>query len=77
MSRAAEPGEVIQLDPAKCRWGPVFVTVTEIKTWGVMGYFHTTHADGKPGAAYIRVTHGDYERIGVAVWRVAEEERTT
>lgn len=58
-----ELDDVVQLDPDKCRWGAVFVVVTEVKTWGIVGYFMTPQ-----GPAYIRSSHGEHVRIGKAVW---------
>lgn len=64
-----EVHDVIQADPDRCDWGPVFVVVTEVRDWGVLGYFLTDFNRGvPPGRAYLRLNHGDYERVGRAAW---------
>jgi hypothetical protein len=75
----AKVGDVVQMDPAKSRWGAVLVVVEETRSWGVIGYFLAPGAagEGSPvtikgtGAAYIRIKHEDYVRIGVAEWTLA------
>lgn len=62
-------GDVIQLDPAKSAWGPLFAVVDSVKGWGVVCYFYVSGSHGEaPGAAPLRVSHGDYIRIGKAAW---------
>lgn len=69
--RKAEPGDVVQVDPTSTRFGPVFVIVEEVRSWGVLGYF-LAHGEEGVGAAYVRVKHGDYVRIGRAEWAVGK-----
>jgi hypothetical protein len=53
-----KPGDVVQLNPETCRnpmFAACFLTVTELKTWGVQGYVQGLGQDGKPGGqAYYR-----------------------
>lgn len=63
------PGDVVQIAPEGSTWAKAFfMTVTEVKHWGVCGYVMVVSPDGKPGLAYLRVEHGHYERIGESVW---------
>lgn len=68
-----EVNDVVQLGP-NCE-NPMFrycfLTVTEVKTWGVQGYVQALGEDGEPsGQAYIRVKFSDFEPVGRAVWIV-------
>lgn len=66
--------DVVQIDPEKSVWGPVFVIVTEVRTWGIQGYFLVPeNRNEPPGCAYVRVNHGDYAIIGHAEWVVQTE----
>jgi hypothetical protein len=67
-SEAIEPNDVIQLHLDASDWGPMLCIVDEVRTWGVLAYFLVANERGTPpGAAYIRVDHGKYTRIGRAV----------
>ena len=58
---------VVQIDPAHDdRFGGAFLVVTEMKTWGVMGYVTIPGKDG--GAAYYRVAFDKVVYIGQAEW---------
>ena len=72
MSNIAAVKDVVQLDPAHCSWGPVFVIVTEVKKTCILGYFLVPEErDTPPGCAYVWVNHEHYVRIGRAEWIVA------
>lgn len=43
-----------------------FVTVTDVRDWGIQGYAMVIGADGKRGLAMIRLNHDQYETIGYA-----------
>lgn len=72
------PGDVVQLDPehhvaprdgffAGC-----FMTVTETKSWGAMGFVAMPGARGEmPGEAYYRARWAEMEFVGRAVWAPA------
>lgn len=69
-----EPHDIVQLAPKPDNWGPMLVIVTEVKAWGVQGYWMVAEKRGVPPAcAYIRVKHGDYVRVGRAEWSVKHE----
>jgi hypothetical protein len=67
-----KPGDVVQLNPETCRnpmFAACFLTVTELKTWGVQGYVQGLGQDGKPGGqAYYRPHWDEIEFVGKAVW---------
>lgn len=72
---AVAVGDVVQLDPeselAKKYGGPLLLIVSEVKAWGIQGYFFcVTHA-GQIGPAYLRVRNGTFERVGPATWTFA------
>jgi hypothetical protein len=80
----AQPGDVIQLDPSKTQWGPVVCVVSDLHAWGVTAYWlsFNTGQTGPvtikaTGAAYVRVSHGDYVVVGQAAWLMAEHARLT
>lgn len=63
------PGDVVQVAPGSSRWADAFfVTVTDVREWGVQGYAMVIGADGQRGMAMIRLNHDQYQRIGVAEW---------
>lgn len=65
-------GDVVQLDPDKTEnkmFAGCFMTVTEVKEWGVQGYVQALGADGHPGdQAYYRAENGTFVKIGTAYW---------
>ena len=63
----ASEGDVIQLDPDHCRFGPLLCIVSEVKSWGVQCYA----VFNKEEAAYFRVNHGNYVVVGRAEWKMA------
>lgn len=69
--------DVVQLDPESelgKAWGPQFVIVEEIRSWGFLGYFIHAEKRGEFGSAYVRVKHGCYVLIGQACWATAPDE---
>lgn len=73
MSTQAKVNDVVQIDPNHSAWGPVFVVVTEVKDWGIQGYFLVPQRrDQPPGVAYIRVEHAHYVIIGQAEWALGQ-----
>ena len=78
-------GDVVQMDPRKCRWGAVLVVVDQVAAWGIRGYFLAPGAGGAGGpviiqgtnAAYLRAAHGEFVRVGKAAWmlRSPDEEQ--
>lgn len=71
---AVSPRDVVQLDPDHCRWGAIFVVVDEVRPWGIQGHFLVP---GQPGISYIRAKQGEYVRIGMAAWVIAEDDLGT
>lgn len=60
-------GDVVQIDPAHDEiFGGTFLTVTEVKSWGVQGYVKSL----EPGVmlAYYRVKFDKIVKIGKAEW---------
>lgn len=57
--------DVIQLDPAHCRWGPLLCIVDKVQDWGVRCY---ALVPGERGSMYLNVNHGDYYVVGRAEW---------
>jgi len=65
-------GEIVQVRPDKEMFGACMVTVTEVKSWGIMGYVQSA---GVSGQQYIRLKTEDFERTGgTAVWAVGGTE---
>jgi hypothetical protein len=60
-------GSVVQIVPqpksVNPKAGGLFVVVTEVRDWGVIGYAPTPEGD-----AYFRVKTADYEYVGEAVF---------
>ena len=66
-------GDVVQIDPEHDpAFAACFLVVTELKTWGVMGYVRVPGHDG--GDAYYRVPFEKIHRVGVAEWDHAREK---
>jgi hypothetical protein len=66
-------GDVVQIDPAHDdTFGGHFLTVTELKSWGVMGYCKPLVA-GVSGLAYYRVPFEKIVRVGKAEWSIPLE----
>lgn len=61
--------DVVQISPDH-DWSGCFLFVTEVKSWGIQGFVQIP----MQGKAYIRIKHGEYERIGTAVFILNSEE---
>lgn len=64
-----QENDVVQIVPEH-KWGGCFLLVTEVKGWGVQGFVQIP----MKGQAYIRIEHGEYEKIGSAVFILPEDE---
>jgi hypothetical protein len=67
-----EPGHLVQLNPEtvgnKAFAGCILV-VTELKSWGVMGYVQALGTrEGGGGQAYYRAKWEEFELVGKAFW---------
>lgn len=70
-----EAGDLVQLDPEKCR-NPMLagciMVVTEPKVFGAQGYVQMGGENGQPGGqAYYRANWQEMEPVGRAEWTVA------
>lgn len=69
-------GDVVQIDPSHGE-AFTFLVVTELKSWGVMGYIRVPGEGG--GDAFLRVPFDKVTRVGFAEWvsarHVEEGER--
>jgi hypothetical protein len=70
-------GSVVQIHPTLC--GPLFqgcfLLVTEVKTWGVQGFFAIPkNREEPPGEAYFRAKWEEIEYVGLAPWVPDREE---
>lgn len=67
-----EVNDIVQISPEVNHqggfWAGNLLVVTEVKSWGVQGYCRT-----EKGEAYIRLKHGQFEKVGRLAW-VAQEE---
>ena len=61
MSKLIEVDDVVQILPPN-KWAGCFLTVTEVKSWGVQGYIKIP----EKGLAYYRLEHEEYIFIGQA-----------
>lgn len=66
-------GDVVQIMPghdpgdgSRLGWVGAFALVTEVKSWGIKGFVHHMMSNAESGAAYIRLKHEDFERVGKA-----------
>jgi hypothetical protein len=71
-------GEIVQINPEmdiNPMFGACLLVVTELKSWGVMGYVQGLGSDGKIGGqAYIRLPFDQIEKTnGMAVWAIGDE----
>lgn len=58
-------GSVVQINEAGPKgWIGCFVTVTELKSWGIQGFVQIPMEDGQ---AYIRLKNNTFDHIGEAV----------
>lgn len=67
-------GDVVQITDEKHHWYPALLIVEEVKPFGCLAYAHCP-ADGNnfSGAAFIRLNHDVYARIGDAKIVIKEE----
>lgn len=65
-------GSIVQLNPETVgnkMFAACFLTVTEIKSWGVQGYVQSLGENGEPGGqAYYRAKWEEMELVGIAEW---------
>lgn len=77
MLRAAQVGDLIQLDPEQHPgwFGGHFMLVTSLSGGGriVVGYVPVMLPDGGQGQAYYRAKAGTFAVIGSAVWVSSED----
>lgn len=72
-----EVGSVVQIDPAYDDvFGACFLLVTEMKSFGVMGYVTVPGKGEKGGDAYYRVSFEHITYIGQAEWMRGEAATT-
>lgn len=65
-----EEGDVVQIDPKyDDRFGGCFMTVTDVRAWGAVGYFGIP---GEKGVAYYRCKWEGMEKVGRAQWMMGE-----
>lgn len=73
------PGDVVQLSP-ECRnpmFACCFLTVTELKSFGAMGYVQSLGENGQPGGqAYYRPRWDEMEFVGRAEWSVRSRDES-
>jgi hypothetical protein len=50
---AVTKNDVVQADPATSDWGPAFVIVEEVRSWGIIGYTPTPKSGGR--VAHVRL----------------------
>jgi|GEM_PF-1508673 len=69
--------DIAQLNPNTTRnqmFAGCFMTVTEIRPWGVQGYVQALGRNGKPGGqAYYRAKWNEIEHAGKAIWVISGE----
>ncbi len=79
MNHGVDVHDIVQADPEKCRWGAILLFVTEVRDHGVFGHFCAPlmGQEGGPatfkGKAWLKLSHGDYIRIGRAAWVEADD----
>lgn len=67
--------DVVQLDPAHCRWGALLAIVEEVREWGIVCYALIPQTAGEPpGRMYMRVNNGEYFVVGRAEWVAPKSE---
>lgn len=61
-------GDVVQVDPRgdELGFGATFAVVERAEGWGVVAYVRVPGPQG--GDAYVRLGHGQYQKVGVAEW---------
>jgi hypothetical protein len=67
-------GSVVQIDPAHDEvFGACFLVVTEMKSFGVMGYVTIPGKGEKGGNAFYRVAFDRVHYIGPAEWALPSD----
>jgi hypothetical protein len=63
-----QKGTIVQITNNEHHWYPCLVIVSEVKSWGIMGYL-SIPADnsGNVGNAFIRISTGQFEVVGEAL----------
>lgn len=62
------PGDIVQITNDQHHWYPCILVVSELKSFGIQGFVFMPSNDGSgTGEAYIRLRHGEFERVGAAV----------
>lgn len=81
MNPKVSPGDIVQLDPYQTG-NPMFagclMIVTEVKSWGVLGYVQSLGKNMQPGGqAHYRAEYGTFDTTGgKAPWRLATDTET-
>lgn len=74
-----EEGDLVQLDPEKVgnkMLAGCIMVVTELRSWGVIGYIQAFGQNGKPGGqAHYRAKFDECTWVGKAVWTIDPECR--
>lgn len=72
-----EEGTIVQINPAKPKFGGMLLCVTEVYSWGVQGYlfsYFNFEAVRYKEKAFVRVNREDFEIVGCMAWLVKHEE---
>jgi len=65
-------GDIAQVNPDKdAVFGSCFMLITEVRSWGVIGYVSIPSPHGA-GQAFLRKKYEDIERVGRASWIPAQ-----
>lgn len=74
-----EAGDLVQLDPERVgnpMLAGCIMVVTELRSWGVIGYVQAFGRDGRPGGqAHYRAKFDECSWVGKAKWLVGPDER--
>lgn len=62
-------GDVVQLNPERLGWAPLLALVGAVESWGVKGVVLVPKSlNQRPALMAVQLLHGQYERVGRAVW---------
>lgn len=61
-----QKGTIVQITNNEHHWYPCLVIVSEVKSWGIMGYLSIPDS-GNVGNAFIRISTGQFEVVGEAL----------
>lgn len=67
MNTRLSPGDLVQITQERKGLLGAILLVTEVKTWGVQGFIHHVNSFQESSEIYLRLTHGQFERVGRAV----------